>query len=148
MGFDERSRILSGELHYQQGAYYPILSDSLLETSDVLVECVKMSHTCCRIPDRNCVPSQLSRMPHGLQDAGNVCNRSLTGSQDLLTGSLTSKAAKPSPDKKSNAFFIPPKFAFSLKLNNLAYPRLAFVYEHSAIIPKNCFSKSPFFDFL
>jgi hypothetical protein len=39
---------------------------------------------------------------------------------------LTSKAAKPSPDKKSNAFFIPPKFAFSLKLNNLAYPRLAF----------------------
>ena len=42
-----------------------------------------------------------------------------------LTGSSTSEAAKPSPDKKPNYFFIPPKFAFSLKLNFPIIPRLA-----------------------
>ena len=36
------------------------------------------------------------------------------------------QAAKPSPDKKPNYFFIPPKFAFSPKLNFLVFPRLAF----------------------
>jgi len=41
MGFDERSRVLSGELHCPQGAYYPVLADTLFETGDVLVECVE-----------------------------------------------------------------------------------------------------------
>lgn len=41
MGFDERSRVLSGELHCPQGAYYPVLPDTFLETGDVLVECVE-----------------------------------------------------------------------------------------------------------
>ena len=33
---------------------------------------------------------------------------------------------KPSPDKRPNNFFIPPKFAFSLKLNFLIFPLIAF----------------------
>ena len=41
-------------------------------------------------------------------------------------GFLLRQAAKPSPDKKPNYFFIPPKFAFSLKLNFLDFHRLAF----------------------
>ena len=42
-------------------------------------------------------------------------------------GFLLRQAAKPSPDKKPNYFFISPKFAFSLKLNFLVLPRLAFI---------------------
>ncbi len=41
-------------------------------------------------------------------------------------GFLLRQAAKPSPDKRPNYFFIPPIFAFSLKLNFLDFPRLAF----------------------
>ena len=41
-------------------------------------------------------------------------------------GFLLWQAAKPSPDKQPNYFFIPPRFAFSLKLNFLVFPRLAF----------------------
>ena len=43
MGFDERCHVLSGELHCPQGAYHPVLADTLLETGDVLVECVEQS---------------------------------------------------------------------------------------------------------
>ena len=41
MGFDERRRVLSGELHCPQGAYYPVFADTLIETGDVFVECVE-----------------------------------------------------------------------------------------------------------
>ena len=57
-----------------------------------------------------------------------------------LTGSSTSEAAKPSPDKKPNYFFIPPKFAFSLKLNFLVFPRLAFYLRSFCVnSPKSVF---------
>ena len=41
-------------------------------------------------------------------------------------GFLLRQAAKPSPDKKPNYFFIPPKFAFSLKLKFPIIPCLTF----------------------
>ena len=40
-------------------------------------------------------------------------------------------------DKKPNYFFIPPKFAFSLKLNFPVFPVLPFIYGHSALIFQN-----------
>ena len=48
-------------------------------------------------------------------------------------------------DKKPNYFFIPPKFAFSLKLNFLDFPLIAFIYGHSALIFENCSFVTSFF---
>ena len=38
MGFDERSRVLSGKLHCPQGANNSILADTFLEIGNVFVE--------------------------------------------------------------------------------------------------------------
>jgi len=55
-------------------------------------------------------------------------------------GFLLWQAAKPSPDKKPNYFFIPPKFAFSLKLNSPIFPRLAFYLRGFCVnSPKSVF---------
>ena len=43
MGFDERCHILSRKLHCPQSAYYPVFSDTLLETGDVLVKGIQQS---------------------------------------------------------------------------------------------------------
>ena len=60
-------------------------------------------------------------------------------------GFLLWQAAKPSPDKKPNYFFIPPKFAFSLKLNLLVFPRLAFYLRSFCVnSPKSVFRYSLF----
>jgi len=48
-------------------------------------------------------------------------------------------------DKKPNYFFISPKFAFSLKLNFLVFPRLAFISGRIALIFPNRFAFTSFF---
>ena len=52
-------------------------------------------------------------------------------------GSCLRQAAKPSPDKKPNYFFIPLKFAFSLKLNFPIIPLFAFISGRNALIFQN-----------
>ena len=60
-------------------------------------------------------------------------------------GFLLWQAAKPSPDKKPNYFFIPPKFAFSLKLNIPIFPRIAFITGRIALIFQNPLFFTTFF---